>query len=277
MAALAGFWRWRQTEAAGRRRLVELGAAALVPVSAVMLVHLIINHVRFGDWTEFGRHYQLTYPTLDPGLRFIVPDSYAYLLAPPQLSCAFPFLQSRWDMLPASVPSWLASLWPPDHYGREPVAGLLIAAPFCWFAVVAPLFLVARARLRAVLGTATTATSNQWAALFAARANWLWAATLLYIAGSAPLLIFRVTTMRYEDDFASGLLLIAIFGAWRLLAAARRPGPRRALAGLYAALAVSTIVAGVLLGFSGYFGHFEQHNPNLYYALRDSLNFCRNR
>jgi hypothetical protein len=277
VAALAGFWRWRQGETASKRRLVASSAAALLPVSAIMFAHLIMNHARFGDWTEFGRHYQLTYPTLDPGLRFVVPDSYAYLLAPPQVSCAFPFLQSRWDMLHVSMPAWLASVWPVDHYGREPVAGLLIAAPFCWFALVAPLFVVARARLRSVAGTATGATSNRWGALFAARGNWLWAAMLLYVAGSAPLLVLKVTTMRYEQDFASGLLLIAIFGAWRLLAAPNRPGPRRALAWLYGALAVSTIVAGVLLGFTGYFRHFEQHNPDLYDLLRDTLSVCPNR
>jgi hypothetical protein len=275
VAALAGFWRWRQAETADRRRMIQLGAAALLPVSAVVFVHLIINHVRFGDWTEFGRRYQLTYPTLDPGLRFIIPDSYAYLFAPLQMSCGFPFLQSGWDTLRSSVPDWLASVWPADHYDREPVAGLLIAAPFCWFAIVAPLFAAARAR--SVAGTATTATSNRWAALFAARGNWLWAAMLLYVAGSAPLLIFKVTTMRYEHDFASGVLLIATFGAWRLLAAPTRPGRRRALAWLYGGLAMSTIVAGVLLGFTGYSNHFEQHNPDLYHALRDRLSICQNR
>src|SRR3954470_15298090 len=86
VAGLAGFWRWRQGDTANKRILMRSSAAALLPVSAVMLAHLIINQLRFGDWTEFGRHYQMTYPTLDPGLRFVVPDSYAYLFAPLQLS-----------------------------------------------------------------------------------------------------------------------------------------------------------------------------------------------
>ena len=63
--------------------------------------------------------------------------------------------------------------------------------------------------------------------------NWLWAALILYVAGSAPFLILNVTTMRYEHDFASGVLLLAIFGGWRLLAAPSTARGRRAIAWLY--------------------------------------------
>ena len=97
----------------------------------------------------------------------------------------------------------------------------------------------------------------------------------VYLVGSAPLLFLKVATMRYEHDFISGLLLIAIFGAWRLLAAPASAKVRRALAWSYAVLAASTIVAGVLLGFTGYFDHFKRHNSNLYYALQDHLSLCR--
>jgi len=81
--------------------------------------------------------------------------------------------------------------------------------------------------------------------------------------------------MRYQHDFASGVLLLAIFGGWRLLAAPSTARGRGAMAWAYAALAVATIVAGVLLGFGGYFRHFEQHNPALMRALVDKLSVCR--
>ena len=47
------------------------------------------------------------------------------------------------------------------------------------------------------------------------------------------------------------------------------------MACLYGGLALATIVAGVLLGFTGYFKHFEEHNPTLMRALVAKLSFCR--
>jgi hypothetical protein len=107
------------------------------------------------------------------------------------------------------------------------------------------------------------------------RMNWLCAALIIYVAGSAPFLILNVTTMRYEHDFASGVLLLAIFGGWRLLAAPAHVRGRRAMACAYALLATATIVAGVLLGFGGYFRHFDQHNPALMRDLVKTLSVCR--
>ena len=278
LAALAGFWRWRLGDTADRRRLGRLSAAALLPAGAIMLGHLIINQLRFHDWAEFGRRYMMTYPHFKPGLRFLLPDIWAYLFAPPELSCGFPYLQSGWDALRVSVPRWLPITWPPDHYSSEPTTGLLIAAPFCCFALVAPLATIARLRLRRFADPSSTSIwPTRWWAPFAARGSWLWAALAIYVLGAAPLMLVNVTTMRYQQDFASGLQLIAIFASWRLLIAPTRPLLRRAMAWLYAALAVATIVAGVLLGFTGYFKHFQQHNPELYYALRDNLSVCRNR
>jgi hypothetical protein len=47
------------------------------------------------------------------------------------------------------------------------------------------------------------------------------------------------------------------------------------MAWTYGLLATSTIVAGVLLGFGGYFRHFEQHNPALLRSLVTTLSVCR--
>jgi hypothetical protein len=40
-------------------------------------------------------------------------------------------------------------------------------------------------------------------------------------------------------------------------------------------LAVGTIVAGGLLGFTGYFEHFKRHNPMLIHELEQALSVCR--
>jgi hypothetical protein len=299
LAVLGTLWRWWQTRsqgparlaaparsagvrpperttvahrACGAGRLAATGVAGLVPAGAVMLGLLIINKLRFGDWTDFGRDYAMTYPLFVPGLRFLLPNTYAYAFAPPQWGCTFPYLSLAWSAVRPLTPAWVPLTWPADHFTPEPTIGLLTIAPFFWFALLAPLIAIARARLMLV---AEPARPGRWAALLAAPANWLWAALAIYLLGAAPLLILNVTTMRYEHDFATGLLLIAIFTSWKVLAAPLPRAARRAIAWLYGLLAVSTIVAGVLLGFTGYFKHFERHNPALLRTLEKNLSVCR--
>lgn len=269
LALLTGFWRvWQLRARAGGdiRGMAGVGAACLIPAGAIGIGLLVCNHIRFGSWTEFGRSYVMTYPYFLPGGRFLLPDLYAYSIAPPRLTCWFPFLSSGWSTLRLSVPGWLPIGFSPDHHSPEPTVGLLTVAPFTVLALVGLLARVARVRLRRALGD-----SAPWLT----RTNWLWAALILYVAGSAPMLILNVTTMRYEHDFASGVLLLAILGGWRLLAAPSSARGRHAAAWTYGLLATTTIVAGVLLGFGGYFRHFEQHNPALLRSLVATLSVCR--
>jgi hypothetical protein len=284
LAALAGLWRWwqhRRPGGGGGRRLFGLGAAALLPAGAVILVLLVINHLRFGDWKDFGHHYAMTYPFFTPSVGFLAPDGWAYLFAPPRIGCRFPFLSAAWDGLRLSVPGWLPLAWPDNHHSTEPTIGLLVASPFAWFAVAVAVAGVARLRLARAVGGAAAPPADaprRWLpARLATPESWLWLALAIYVAGSAPLFILNVTTMRYQHDFASGLLLLAVFGAWRLFGALRTPRARRALAWVYGALVVTTLVAGLLLGFTGYFKHFERHNPALLSALQQTLSVCRAR
>ena len=276
LAVLTGFGRLWQLHhrGAGDGTGTRLGtvAAALLPAGAIGIGLLVCNYIRFGSWTEFGRSYVMTYPLFLPGFRFLPPDVYAYSIAPPRFTCWFPFLSSGWNTLRLSVPGWLPVAFPPDHHTAEPTVGLLTAAPFTVLALVALAVGLGRARLRRLAGDAPRVRD---AAQWMTRMNWLWAALILYVAGSAPFLILNFTTMRYEHDFASGVLLLAIFGGWRFLAAPSSAGGRRAIAWTYGLLATSTIVAGVLLGFGGYFRHFEQHNPALLRSLVTSLSVCR--
>jgi hypothetical protein len=200
------------------------------------------------------------------------------------VDCAFPFLSSPWNTLRTAAPNWLPIPWAPDHHSSEPTIGLLVAAPFAWLAVIAALAALERVRVRWFVSSSrgTTSTSVPRMTLASAsrwmtRTNWLRVALLVYLAGAAPFMILNVTTMRYEHDFASGILLLAIFGGWRLLAAPSTPIGRRAISWVYGVLAVSTIAAGVLLGFGGYFKHFERHNPALMHALEAALSLCRPR
>jgi hypothetical protein len=270
LAILTGLWRaWQlrsRQAGAPNRGLLAVGAASLLPAGAIGIGLLICNHLRFGAWTEFGRSYVMTYPYFAAGGRFLLPDVYAYAIAPPRFTCWFPFLSSGWNTLRLSAPGWLSIPFSPDHHSAEPTVGLLVAAPFTALALVAGGAAAGRARLARAIADAPRLMT---------RMNWLWVALIVYVAGSAPFLILNVTTMRYEHDFASGVLLLAIFGGWRLLAAPSSARGRRAMAWTYVLLALATIVAGVLLGFGGYFRQFEQHNPALLRALVAKLSVCR--
>jgi len=270
LAILTGLWRaWQLRERrAGdpRRGLLGVAAAALVPAGTIGIALLICNHIRFGSWTEFGRSYVMTYPYFLAGPRFLLPDVYAYSIAPPRFTCWFPFLSSGWNTLRLSVPGWLSIPFSPDHHSAEPTIGLLTVAPFTVLALVAGVVAAGRVRLARALADAPRLMT---------RMNWLWVALILTVAGAAPFLILNVTTMRYEHDFASGVVLLAIFGGWRLLAAPSSARGRRVMAWTYGLLALATIVAGVLLGFGGYFRHFEQHNPTLLRSLVAKLSVCR--
>src|SRR5262245_46794165 len=221
----------------------------------------------------------MTYPYFVGKLRFLAPDLYAYGIAPPQVSCWFPYLSAAWNTIRVSAPSWLPLTWPADHFSLEPTVGLLVATPFVALAGIAGVVAIGRMRVRRVAASTVTSTSTFTSAITSASAigwiNWLWVALIVWVLGAVPLWILNFTTTRYQQDFASGFLLLAIFGGWKLLAAPASAWGRRAMAWLFGGLAVATIVAGVLLGFTGYFKHFEQHNPALTRALVAKLSLCR--
>jgi hypothetical protein len=282
LAVLTAVWRWRQLKREGADsppRVAGVGAAALLPVGAIGIALLVLNYLRFGSLTETGHSYAMTYPYFLPGLRFVPPDVLAYTIAPPEWTCWFPFISSPWNTMRVVMPSWLPVTWPVDHFSIEPSIGFLVVTPFAVLAGIAGVVALGRLRVRRIASASTPTLASTIASAAASalgsRMGWLWVVLLIYVAGALPLLILNVTTMRYQNDFASGVLLLAIFGGWRLLAAPASARGRRAIAWLYGVLAVTTIVAGVLLGFTGYFKHFEQHNPPLTRALIAKLSFCR--
>jgi hypothetical protein len=260
LAIWTAFARWRRE----RRDLRRFGGLLLFaggPAALLTIGHLVLNAVRFDSWSTFGARYQLGNP-LVAGLRFVVPTLYTYLFLPPLHGCRFPYLTTDWKVTRALTPRWLH--WPADHMTHEPVAGLLVCAPFVLLGVIALLVVLVRRRRN---GAATTVDWT-W--------RWVWGALCIYLVGSAvPLLLISATTMRYEVDFASpALLLAAIAGWWLLTLPATRTGRTLARAG-YATLAVVTIIVGVLLGFGGYFDHYGRHNPALKQSLERTFTVCR--
>jgi hypothetical protein len=259
--------RWR-IEGGDRRRLLYVGLAACGPAAALTLAHLFVNHLRFGAWTEFGARYQLGLQLLF-GWRFLLPDVFAYFFCPPTHSCVFPFLFGNWNTARALAPAWLTL--PVDYQTKEPTIGLLVVAAFAWLALAGLVLAATRRWKRRAGGVAAARPAAEvW------EGRWISGALVLYTVGSAaPLLVMSGTTMRYEADFASGLLLLAALFGWRLLAAPASRAGRASAGTLYVVLAVGTIVAGGLLGFTGYFEHFKRHNPMLIHELEQALSVCR--
>ena len=268
LALFTGFARWR-IDGGGVRRFWTAGLAAGLPAALLIGSHLLLNKLRFDAWTEFGARYQMGHPPLKAGLRFVLPDVFAYFFCPPSHSCAFPFLSGKWNTTRPLSPGWLT--WPADHHTPEPTVGVLVVVTFAWLALAAVAVVAVRRWRRRGEAPAAPAPppGDAW------RQRWPWLALVIYTLGAAlPLVMLSSTSMRYELDFSSGLLLLAALGGWRLLTMPTRRATRAAAATAFATLAATTVVAGVLLGFGGYFDHFGRHNPALLHTLERGLSVC---
>ena len=193
------------------------------------------------------------------------------LRAPVTLACKFPFLFAHWK----TVHGLNASLVPvarrpqPRRAINRPVRGRVVR--------------VARRRLRpnrpdrpSPARSGRRHARRRRAGRAVAPARWIWLGPLLYtLGGVAPVLMLFATTMRYELDFSSGLLLLSALAGWRLLALPASRAGRRAVGGRSSSLlAAVTIAAGLLLGYGGYFNHFGRHNPALIRGLEKALSVC---
>jgi hypothetical protein len=261
VAALA---RWR-ADGGGWRWLLRLAPLAAAPLTLVTLGHMLLNKLRFGAWGEFGQSYQMGFRWFPFGARFFPANVFVYLFRPATRSCKFPYFSAEWGYPPDLFPGWLPLA---DEYRvSEPTAGLFLLVPVLGFLLALP------------LAAALYPFDRLTPGAIASSARWRWFLAVMVVAAlgtlAVPLLV-GAGTMRYQGDFAPALLLLAVVGAWAWLAAfrcRRRPARwlSRAVFGLLAAL---TIVVGVLLGFDGYFHHFQRHNPALMQSLNSHLDIC---
>ena len=265
---------WRAAGDGGWKRLLQPALWGGVPAAAVVLAQLTINYLRFGKPLEFGVSYQMGFTFLS-GPRFIIPNLVMYLFAPAVHSCGFPYLVTKWNVPHAGLPDWFPL---PSDVRIEPAIGVLVVVPFIWLLMLAAPFWLAQRRTRATASPAPDAAAvipspgphAPWTR------RWVTGALLIgtTVAALPALLIFS-NSMRYEWDFVSALYLAATLASWWVLRTPRsRPG-RIATSVLVAVLASASIVAGVLLGFVGYFDGFMRHNPALMTHLKQMFDLCR--
>jgi len=240
-----------------------------LPVGAFAVALLFYNRARFDSFFEFGVNLQMSTLRFRTAASYLFPNLYSYLLRPMVSSCQFPFVMAPFGLGRQAFPAGFHV--PSCYLIDEPVAGMLLAAPWSWFAGVG-LVMAARGVWR------------QWKVRTPiveldarARTN-AWLPTVFVIIGTVtglPVVALFLATMRYMIDVSSGICLFALWGAWSLYDAVRvRPWPRRAVTAAIVLFSAATIVIGLLLGVTGYNQMFRLHNPGLYSRMVRAFSLC---
>jgi hypothetical protein len=257
--------------AAGKPQRLRPAAVALfwlgLPVAIGLLGLLTYNRLRFDEWLEFGRKYQLTFIEPLVGKRFIRPNLYAYLRRPPVVSCRFPFFFALENIGAQAFPPGYEL--PPGYFVYEQVVGVLRGMPWSWFSAIA-----VAATVRAVRrpGAFAPQTSSQTLSLTWAVAATSVAATMAILPG----LMLPSATNRYLGDVAGAIALLSTLGVWTAHQAVQaRPVLRRLVVAAAVLLAIPSIGVGVALGIRGQYPHFAVNNPPLYQKLVRRLSVCR--
>lgn len=226
------------------------------------------NYARFGSPLDFGYHYLITGPTIpeDPSntfdIAYIIPNTYQYLLRPPELRSEFPYVIVPWiknDMWPAMINL------PPDYFYTEPVASLLLTVPVVGMGILAGLRL-GWLHLNG-LAPPSISISTDDRLLF----RWLTLAlTGSLIFALVVLLVFIQNSYRYLVDVtpAATLLAILIISQIRLVIA-NHPIESWIWGVGWRVVALLTPILGILIAIKGYARAFMNQNPNLYYSLLD--------
>ncbi|HKP63841.1 MAG TPA: hypothetical protein VJV78_44205 [Polyangiales bacterium] len=268
LVVITAAFAWRRSGYAwgqGLRALFSLG----IPVGLGLVACFAYNYVRFGSPTEFGLTYQLTGRQFGGGSSaYILPNIVSYLFAELEWSCRFPF--ARLPML-RQLTSWIE--WPVTYdvgayEAGERVAGLLVTTSWSWLIAVWvwPTLKAAARFVRSGPQAVTLGLGDP--------ALWLVSVSLCSVVSIAPSLFVFMGSMRYLEDPAGGVLIIATIACFWLLRRAQRPVPRALARLLVISVVLHTVVVAVCLGFSGHFDNFRQMNPLLFQRLFDTYSLC---
>ncbi len=223
------------------RALLHLGALLVGPFLVVLGLLFAYNFARFGSILQNGTPYALEVVNQTRlhnfRLSYVAPGLYYYLIARVRWTLAFPYFT-----LPP--PPAYPGLEPYSFYPSEITGGLLTTTPII-ASLVLSLPLLFRRRLRE-LGAVVVALCGVG----------LLVLVLLSFA-------FWFTTMRYEADFVSFLLLAALV-AWFAVSRLRW---RRLVKTLGALAIVYGCVVGAATSLTGYYDGLRTHDPATYWAL----------
>jgi hypothetical protein len=246
------------------RALVSLG----LPVGLGLFACAAYNYARFGSPTEFGVNYQLTGRQFKGENIFILPNIVSYLFAELEWSCRFPFARLPMQRVLSSWIEWPAAYDVGAYEAGERVGGLLVTTSWTWLIGVWiwPAFkaigrFVRRGPQAVNLGLGDVAL-------------WLVACCLCSIVSIAPALRGFMASMRYLEDAAGGILIIASIACFWLLRRATSASSRVLVRLLVPALVLHCVVVALCLGFSGHYDNFRQMNPELHQKLVERYSVC---
>jgi hypothetical protein len=228
---------------------------------------LLYNKLRFDSWFEFGTNHQLSTMKFRASWSYVAANLYSYFLRPTINSCQFPFMTAPWDIGAPGFPPGFGLA--PGYSAQEPVAGILRVMPWSWLVPVG-IFSSIRHGWRKFTGLGnaddTLNPINFWCAS---------AFAIIALVTGLPVVGLFIPTMRYLADVAAGIVLFATWSAWSLYRDVRQTRWLRwTVVAITALLSASTIVFGLLLGFTGYNGQFALHNPPLHDRIVKALSRC---
>jgi hypothetical protein len=234
-------WAGRTVKREARARLL---VALLAPIGICAVLLMAYNVVRFGSPAEFGLSYQLAGTDVtqraSPSLSYLLPGLWYFLVAPVRVLLTFPFVQLP---PPPKYPFHV----PATYDGVEPTAGLLYLTP-----LVLLLLFVPWLRRRRSLEPAAVRIIGALTLI-----------GLLLVVAAA--ITFWGTTMRYEVDFTTFLLIPALLVWFAMAGVARRRRRLVTIGGTV--LVVWGSVLGLALSFTGWGQPLRSAHPALWSDL----------
>lgn len=227
----------------GRRAMVGVLAAAVLPCALVGVLLGAYNYARFGSPLDFGFRYGLNsfkgsgHPLASAS--FIWPNLRWYYLTPPVFTPYFPYF------FPIN-----ASPLPPGYHSYEAIHGECVVG-----------LLIVAAAIGSLLAARRGAPSARALRPFMLLLGWAAAAGLAFMA------CLGIRADRYMADFQAPLVLLVTLLAGTA-SSAPAPGPSLSLLWrpAYAAAAMVAILFNVLIGLE-VFGNFENLHPRAFRRL----------
>ena len=220
------------------------------------------NWARFDSVFETGYSYQLAGPYLQKYSHvlfsplYLLPNLYNYLLMPPKINLAFPFLQP----VAGYGADQLSTMSLPPIYSSGELTGLLFSAPFVLFVGIPVLSLLSRKK---VSNDQVDPENDTF--LF----KWLIISLLgSFLFGLAPVITFFFVETRYIADFMPSLVLLSIIGFWQGCSFLdNKPVLHKLYVAVGIILMVASIIASILLALSAHAEQFQEFNPVLWNHL----------
>jgi hypothetical protein len=225
-------------------------APALALITPLLICGVLLawyNWARFDSIFEFGLYYQLAAFNLQANYSilfsrvYIIQNIYNYFLNSFKISAEFPFAFP----LPGSEKPIFLSPDLPNLYAVEgKFPGLLNSTPFLIFAIIPVCVVLARFWK----GPFTDDSKMGFGAHF----HWtVFSLISSFIAGSIPTLLIFYVGFRYETEFITGLLLLALIGLCQIYSTGYGTRFHRIIMFGGAMLLVFSIIVNVILAFTG--------------------------